>query len=83
LKNLAKSLHTVTVLAAIGRTYSERFPTASPRQAVRFALADLGLADAPDAYGLAEKAAAILVRENSPVTAIMAANIRASLKGAA
>lgn len=61
---IPKSLHTITVITRvaadlrdsgrIGRDY---------RDAVDAALAVLGYADADDAYGLADKARAILARE--------------------
>lgn len=65
---IPKSLHTVTVIAAIARTFT--WPDVPDDQldsmirvAVHEALHVLGYADAPDAYGLADKACAILARK--------------------
>ena len=64
--NLPKSLHTVTVLVNVARELA-RVATDSGRSfipdgpdAVDVALIVLGYSDTPDAYGLADKARAIL-----------------------
>jgi hypothetical protein len=54
---IPKSLHTVTVLVAIARLV---FPAGEPLKAAQAAADALGYLDAPDAYGLIERAAAIL-----------------------
>jgi hypothetical protein len=56
--NLPKSLHTVTVLVNVARVL--RAPTETAESAVSRALIVLGYADTPDAYGLADKARAVL-----------------------
>lgn len=66
---IPKSLHTVTVIAAIARTFAT-WPDVPADQldsmirvAVHEALHVLGYADAPDAYGLADKARKVLAKE--------------------
>lgn len=54
-KPLAKSLHTVTVLVRVAKDIQKRAPIAND-DAISLALALLGLADMPDAYGLAAQA---------------------------
>lgn len=62
--NLAKSLHTLTVLVNVAENYHRyrtvvpptEAPDVSARRAVAAALDILKLADKPDAYGLAENA---------------------------
>lgn len=61
-KPLAKSLHTVTVLVALARLYSDRLD--SPESAMNEALSDLGLAGKPDPYGLAAQALRLLKKES-------------------
>jgi hypothetical protein len=58
-KTLPKSLHTVTVIAAVARRYMEceRYPAVN---AIEKALEDLGYSDAGDPYGLAVKTLAVL-----------------------
>lgn len=62
---IPKSLHTVTVLVRIARTVKGApiQNAADCALRVNYALNVLGYADAPDAYGLADKACAILARE--------------------
>ena len=66
MNTLPKSLHTVTVLVNVAREcmahreYSDR---PGDHDAVADALAILGYTGAPDAYGLADKARAVLSKE--------------------
>jgi hypothetical protein len=63
-KTLAKSLHTITAIAAVARLHiaSGNMPSPLPALAVGLALETLGYAGAADPYGLADKARAILER---------------------
>lgn len=63
---LAKSLHTVTVLVNVARLAPVPFSIPDARMSayrVGFALQALGYADAPDTYGLAARAVAILEKD--------------------
>ena len=60
-KTLAKSLHTVTAIAAVARLIARTNPAHSTNEAaVAAALIVLGYADASDPYGLAARALASL-----------------------
>ena len=59
--NLPKSLHTVTVLVNVARAIAALNGRGrEPAEYVDTALSVLGYAGTPDAYGLADKARAIL-----------------------
>ena len=71
-KPLAKSLHTVSVLINVARevarndSYDDtRLPPRTAAELVSVALAVLGYANAPDPYGLAARAVAVLEKEGA------------------
>jgi hypothetical protein len=59
---LAKSLHTVSVIVAIGREFMKQ-PSIRPAEAVRIALDILGYTNAADPYGLADRAIMLLAKD--------------------
>jgi hypothetical protein len=59
-KTLAKSLHTVTALAAVARLHARYQINCTPADAIAAALETFGYTGAADPYGLADKARAIL-----------------------
>lgn len=61
MKTIPKSLHTVTVLVAVARIYTDGGHERA--HAVTLALHALDYTDSPDTYQLADKARAILARE--------------------
>jgi len=64
MRNLAKSLHTITSLTNVARwVASSTKSTPTPAEAVEQAAWMLGLSGMPDVYGLKDKAAAQLKRQ--------------------
>ena len=59
-KTLAKSLHTVTAIAAVARLIARTNPALTNESAVNAALVVLGYEGASDPYGLAARALASL-----------------------
>jgi hypothetical protein len=62
-KPVAKSLHTITVLVQVARLIGRHEPEFTPQGCVNAAMRELGLANRPDPYGLADRALAILITQ--------------------
>ena len=57
-KAVAKSLHTITVIQQVAALHESKGN--SRKMALKLAMETLGLANRPDPYGLAEKAARLM-----------------------